>query len=58
MSIEQITYSTNGFTMTIMSKVWRDEGDILVITKKQNAPNRYSRVYLVEGNICDLSVCN
>ena len=39
------------FTMTTMSKGWRDGGNRLAIANNQYAPNRYSRAYLIEDII-------
>ena len=37
-----------------MNKVCRDRGDRLAITNNQHAPDRYSKVYLIQDAICKL----
>ena len=40
--------------MTTMSKGWRDGDSILAIKNNQHASNKYSKVSLIEDNICKL----
>ena len=58
MSLEPTIFPHDGFTMTIMSKVCRCRSYRLAIINDQHAPNIYSKAYLIEDNICKLSVCD
>ena len=44
------------FTVTTISKGCRDVGNRLAITNNQHTPNIHSKLYLIEDNICKISV--
>ena len=48
----------DGFTITKMSKLHREGGNILTITNNKHAPNIYSKAYLIKYNICKISGYN
>ena len=48
----------DGFMMTTMSKVWIDGRNRLVTANNKHAPNRDSKISLIEDNTCKISGCD
>ena len=46
---------SGSFRMTTTSKGWRDGGNGLAITNNKHAPKIYSKLYLIEYNINEVS---